>query len=54
MNWRKATRAQLVIIAFNDEKASTVDKAAAQGELLRREKRISSKPTMRGKELFKR
>jgi len=54
MNWNKATNKQLEVIAYQTPEASFVDQVAASYELMRRGKKRSGKPTMQGKELFKR
>jgi hypothetical protein len=53
MNWNKATNKQLKVIAYQTPEASFADQAAACYELFKRGKKRSGKPTMRGKELFK-
>jgi len=54
MNWDKATNKQLKVIAYQTPEASFLDRVAANCELMRRGKKRSGKPTMQGKELFKR
>ncbi|WP_176707716.1 hypothetical protein [Bacillus sp. FJAT-26390] len=44
MDMSKATRAQLVIIQYDDPLASKSDRTDAENELKRREKRRSGKP----------
>jgi hypothetical protein len=54
MNWNKATRTQLYEILYSSQEATLFDRIAANAELMRRGKKRSGKPTMQGKELFKR
>jgi len=54
MNWDKATNKQLKVIAYQTPEASISDQAGARCELFKRSRKRSSKPTMQGKELFKR
>jgi hypothetical protein len=44
MKWQKATVKQLKEIAFNDDGASIVDKAAAQAALMRKRNKRQAKP----------
>lgn len=45
MNWKKASLQELVIIRYNDDTASLVDKIAAEEEIIRRQrKQRSGKP----------
>ncbi|TCN00900.1 hypothetical protein EV294_101350 [Paenibacillus sp. BK033] len=53
MNWRKATKQQLREIAFNDDRASMTDKAAAEAELMRRQnKRLAKLGRVSERRLF--
>jgi hypothetical protein len=44
MKWHKATVKQLKEIAFSDNGASLVDKAAAQAALMRKQNKRQAKP----------
>lgn len=53
MDMQRATLAQLTVIRYNDPMATLADKAAAENEIILRQKRFRGKPTKRSKELFR-
>lgn len=55
MNWRKATRAELVIIAFHLAEAAPLEHIeAARAELKRREPKQYARVNYRGKQVYPR